>query len=218
MLKYIILYNVQNNAYNILYNVQIVYIKIIKGCEHMNNLNLVIADNLKKIREKRKLSLDKVAELTGISKSMIGQIERGESNPSITTVCKLANGLKVQVTSFIVEEQPNVVVIDKGEITPLTGDEGKYRLYPVFPFEERRNFELFYMEVEVNEFMNCEPHLPNTNEFVTVFSGELKVIVGEDEYVLKKGDSISFISDKPHSYHNIGTVLVEAHMTVHYNF
>lgn len=184
----------------------------------MNNINFVVANNLKEIREKRKLSLDKVAELTGISKSMLGQIERGESNPSITTICKLANGLKVQVTSFIVEEQPKVIVIEKGEITPLTGDEGKYRLYSIFPFEEKRNFELFYMEVEVGEFMNCKPHLPNTNEFVTIFSGELKVVVGEDEFLLKKGDSISFIADRRHCYHNVGDVLVEAHMTVHYNF
>lgn len=184
----------------------------------MDNLNYIVGKNLKKIREKRKLSLEKVSELTGISKSMLGQIERGESNPSITTVCKLANGLKVQVTSFIVEEQPSIVVVDKKKIKPLTGDEGKYRLYSVFPYEETRNFELFYMEVEIGEFMNCEPHLPDTYEFITVFSGELKVIVGEEEFLLKKGDSISFIADKIHSYHNIGAELVEAHMTVHYNF
>ena len=51
----------------------------------MDNLNLIIANNLKRIRDERKLSLDKVADLTGVSKSMLGQIERGESNPTIST-------------------------------------------------------------------------------------------------------------------------------------
>jgi len=52
----------------------------------LENLNETVAKNLKSIREEKKLSLDKVAELTGVSKSMLGQIERGESNPTITTV------------------------------------------------------------------------------------------------------------------------------------
>ena len=54
---------------------------------------------------------------------------------------------------------------------------------------------------------------------LSAFHSETKITyIGEDQYLLKKGQSISFIADKPHSYHNIGTVLVEAHMTVHYNF
>ena len=59
----------------------------------MGNINLVISMNLKHIREERKLSLDKVAKMTGVSKSMLGQIERGDSNPTIATVWKIANGL-----------------------------------------------------------------------------------------------------------------------------
>ena len=60
--------------------------------DFMENFNIVFAKNLKRIREDRKLSLDKVADLTGVSKSMLGQIERGDSNPTITTVWKIANG------------------------------------------------------------------------------------------------------------------------------
>jgi XRE family transcriptional regulator, regulator of sulfur utilization len=52
----------------------------------MEELNLIIAKNLKSLREKKKLSLERVAELTGVSKTMIGQIERGASSPTITTV------------------------------------------------------------------------------------------------------------------------------------
>lgn len=60
-------------------------------------IHLILANNLKLLREQRKLSLDKVAEMTGISKTMLGQIERGESSPSITTVWKIANGLKLSL-------------------------------------------------------------------------------------------------------------------------
>ena len=56
----------------------------------------------KTIREKEKLSLEKVAQLTGVSKTMIGQIERGESSPTLTTIWKIANGLKVSFTSLLI--------------------------------------------------------------------------------------------------------------------
>ena len=49
----------------------------------MENMQLILASNLRRIREERRLSLDKVSELTGVSKSMLGQIERGESNPTL---------------------------------------------------------------------------------------------------------------------------------------
>ncbi|MDA6151190.1 helix-turn-helix transcriptional regulator, partial [Escherichia coli] len=58
----------------------------------MEEIHLILAKNLKAFRENKKLSLEKVAELTGVSKTMIGQIERGESSPTITTIWKIANG------------------------------------------------------------------------------------------------------------------------------
>ncbi len=59
----------------------------------MNNLN--IGKQLKKIRQGRELSLDEAAVLTEVSKPMLGQIERGQSSPTITTLWKIATGLKV---------------------------------------------------------------------------------------------------------------------------
>jgi transcriptional regulator with XRE-family HTH domain len=67
----------------------------------MEEPTLVVAQNLRRMREDKKLSLDRLAELTGVSKSMLGQIERGESSPTISTIWKIANGLKVSFTSLL---------------------------------------------------------------------------------------------------------------------
>ena len=64
----------------------------------MEKLNFVISQNLKRIREDMHWSLDKLSQETGVSKSMLGQIERGESNPTVATVWKISNGLKVSGT------------------------------------------------------------------------------------------------------------------------
>ena len=77
----------------------------------MQEIHLIIAKNLKALRESKKLSLEKVAELTGVSKTMIGQIERGESAPTITTIWKIANGLKISFTALINNPQPDTKVV-----------------------------------------------------------------------------------------------------------
>ena len=60
----------------------------------MNQLDKNIAVNLKRIRKSRNMSLDMLAEKTGVSKSMLGQIERGESNPTVATIAKIVDGIR----------------------------------------------------------------------------------------------------------------------------
>ncbi|MBF0545131.1 MAG: helix-turn-helix transcriptional regulator [Candidatus Riflebacteria bacterium] len=182
----------------------------------MDNLNLVLANNLKKIRDSRKLSLDRVADLTGVSKSMLGQIERGESNPTISIVWKIANGLKISFTDLINVHQPEIVVLKKAEVEPLVDDGGKYKIYPFFPFEEGRRFEMYSVDIEIDGKLNAEAHGEGTEEFLSIFQGELTVRVDEKEYTIKKGDSIRFKADKPHGYRNSGNELAMLSMIVFY--
>ncbi len=182
----------------------------------MENLNEIVAKNLRSIREEKKLSLDKVAELTGVSKSMLGQIERGESNPTITTVWKIANGLKVSFTTLINIPQHDTVIIKQNEIEPLIEDNGKYKLYPYFPYEDGRRFEVYSVELEKGGYLSADAHPEGTQEFITVFDGELTVRINGQEYLAEKGDSIRFKADKPHVYHNSGRELIRLSMVIYY--
>ncbi len=189
----------------------------IERCDYfLENINVVLANNLKTLREQKKLSLDKVAEMTGVSKTMLGQIERRESNPSISTVWKIANGLKVSFTSLINEPQPDTVIVYKNEIQELYEDNGKYRLYPFFPFEDGRRFEMYSVEMEKGAYLSAEPHREGTQEFITVFDGELTIRINNEEYSVKNGDSIRFRADRPHVYHNSGNTITRLSMVIHY--
>lgn len=181
----------------------------------MEDLNPIIAANLKKIREERKLSLDKLSELTGISKSMLAQIEKGMSNPTITTLSKIAFGLKIQITTLITTPKANTVIMNKSEITPFEEDNGKYKLYPFFPYEDGRCFELYTLEIEQGGYLRSDPHIEDTQEFLTVFQGEITVEVDNEKYIIKNGNSIRFKSDKSHSFYNSGNNLLEAHLIVY---
>lgn len=82
-----------------------------------------------------------MAELTGVSKTMIGQIERGESTPTITTLWKIANGLKVSFSELIHSPLPEIKVVRKEDAQVLTEDDGRYRVYTTFPFDDRGNLK-----------------------------------------------------------------------------
>ncbi|MGG3123075.1 XRE family transcriptional regulator [Priestia megaterium] len=182
----------------------------------MEEINQIIAKNLKAYRESKKLSLEKVAEVTGVSKTMISQIERGESSPTITTIWKIANGLKISFTSLINNPQPDTKVITMSEVQTLVEDKGKYRLYPYFPFEDDRRFEVYSVEIEKGGFLSADSHRERTEEFLTIYDGELTVRVNDVEYTVKKGDSIRFKADRPHAYHNSGETLTRLSMVLYY--
>ena len=104
----------------------------------LENIGHIVAENLKRLREERKLSLDAVAKCSGVSKSMLGQIERGVTNPTISTLWKIANGLKISFTSLMMRPETDVEVVPRSAITPFVETDGKYRNYPVFPFDSSR--------------------------------------------------------------------------------
>lgn len=183
----------------------------------MEDLTLLVAQNLKRTRDEKKLSLDKLAELTGVSKSMLGQIERGESSPTIATVWKIANGLKVSFTTLLSAPQSDTVVIQREALQPLIEDNGKYRLYPLFPIEEGRRFEIYAIEIEKGGYLSAESHPEGTQEFLTVFSGGVTIRVNDQEYFIPEGDSIRFKADRPHIYHNSGEGLAKISLVIHYS-
>lgn len=182
----------------------------------MQEIHLVIAKNLKTLRESKKLSLEKVAELTGVSKTMIGQIERGESAPTITTIWKIANGLKISFTALINHPQPDTIVVSKSDIQVLSEDNGKYRVYPHFPFEDDKRFEVYSVEIDPGGFLRADAHMEGTEELLTIFDGELTIRVNDEAYTVKSGDSIRFKADKLHSYENSGGIVTRLSMVLYY--
>ncbi|MFM1655594.1 helix-turn-helix domain-containing protein [Brevibacillus sp. B_LB10_24] len=182
----------------------------------MDQIHLVLAENIKNLRAMKKLSLDKVAEMTGVSKTMLGQIERGESNPTINTVWKIANGLKISFTELMNRPQPDTVVVTKDDMQTLQGDHGRFRVFPYFPFEEGRRFEVYSVEIDQGGDWRADAHGPGTEEFITVFDGELTVRINDDVYTVKAGESIKFKADKPHAYHNPGDSLTRMSMVIFY--
>lgn len=164
-----------------------------------------VADNLKEIRKRKQLTLNEAARLTGVSRSMLSAIEKGETNPTIYVLWKIANGYKITFTSLIEDKKQVNQVIPADAAQPDVGEDGKYFTYLAFPFDDKRLFETYRVRIDRGGFRESEPHMPGTEEYITVFSGKLAVTAGDESFELNEGDSIHFLADVPHSYRNSGT-------------
>lgn len=182
----------------------------------MDNLNFVIAENLKKLRVKRKLSLENVAKITGVSKSMIGQIERGEVNPTVSTVWKISNGFKISFTELMSRPETEIEIVGKPEIQPLVEDNGQFRNFPMFSFDSKRRFEMFSVEIDSGSRLDAEAHPDGTQEFITVFSGEVSININNENHIVSKDHSIRFKADTSHTYENTGNELCTLCMVIYY--
>ena len=182
----------------------------------MDNLSHVISENLKKVREEKRLSLDTVAKLSGVSKSMLGQIERCEVNPTVSTMWKIANGLKISFSQLINYAETTVELIDINSLEPLLEDEGRVKIYPTFPFDSTRRFEIYSVEFQENGYLSTEPHLQGTQEYLTVFHGEVTVTLGQKSFIVDEGKAIRFKADEQHGYKNTGGSPCLLNMVIYY--
>lgn len=182
----------------------------------MDNLVFVIGNNLYKIRKERGLSLDQVASLTGVSKSMLSQIEKGQKTPTVTVLWKIANGLKVSISALMKIYHSNVQIISCDQSELLTEDGGKYRTGSFLPFDEDTKFEILKMELEPECVHRSNPHAKGVKEYVFVSSGYLEIEIEDAVYKVSRGEAIVFPGDVYHTYTNSCNELVSTFILIYY--
>lgn len=168
----------------------------------MTNLTEIIGNNLAQLRHQKKLSLEKLAELSGVSKAMLGQIERAESNPTVNTLWKIASGLHVPFHKLMATNKAPAEVVRFSEIESISDADG-LTIFPQFTFDQENFFEIFLINLLPNCSHVSDPHDVNSEEYILILDGSLEIQVGEQLYQLTTGDGIHFQSDQPHMYRNL---------------
>jgi len=162
------------------------------------------------------LSLDQLSELTGVSKSMLRQIETGKSSPTIATIWKIANGLRVSFTALLRKPAVQAEVKSFRGEKPLTAESEHYRLFPLLPFEPRQSFEMYYVEIDPGTVFSGEPHKGNVYEYVFVINGKLQISVDGKDFTINQSEFLQFQANYPHQYKCIGKKMASAIMQISY--
>lgn len=167
----------------------------------MIEIQKVIAKNFAALRKQRGLSLDKVSELTGVSKAMLAQIEKAKSNPSVSTLWKIANGLNVSFSTFMKEtDNPQIEKVQIDQSMPIIDHNGQYLVYPVFPYHPEKKFEVFTVTLKPGHSHYSNQHIGE--EFILIQKGRLNLELHGEKHVLAESEAIRFQSNTDHVYRN----------------
>jgi transcriptional regulator with XRE-family HTH domain len=175
---------------------------------------------LRSIRHDLGWSLDQTAERTGVSKAMLGQIERGESTPTVATLWKIATGLRVPMTALLEEDRDEgdmLLFRDANSLRVRPSQEGMQRAL-LFPYEARFGFELYELIFAPDFQSISDPHDIGVVEHVTVLSGEVELLVEEEWRRLTVGQSLRFAADRRHGYRNRTRSEAVVMDIIHYRF
>ncbi|MGN8197781.1 helix-turn-helix domain-containing protein [Salinisphaera sp. RV14] len=176
-----------------------------------------IGSRLRELRRRSGLSLDGAAARTGISKAMLGQIERAESSPTIATLWKIATGLDVSL-SFFLSSTPDAGTDRHHRPSPdgWHEDSAGMRTRALLPYDAALGFEMFEVEFSAGASSVSSPHTAGTIEDVVMLDGGLEVEVDGQKHELAAGDVLQFAADRLHRYHNPGAGPARAHDLIHY--
>lgn len=184
----------------------------------MQNMAHHLAQTLKSLRQDRQWSLSQAAELTGVSKAMLGQIERGESSPTVATLWKIATGFNVPFSTFLEAEQSRqpLLLHRQGTLPVYDQANADMRVTPLFPFDPQLGFDIFRIELAAGAYSESSAHEAGVIEHVIVLEGELELYAEGVWHSLKTGEAVRFQADQPHSYRNSSSNAVVLHDLIHY--
>lgn len=163
----------------------------------------VVGGNLRRLRVHRGLSLEKLAQKSGVSRAMLGQIELGQSAPTINVLWKIARTLDVTFATLIqAREAGGPTVLKKAQAKVLTSQGGHFSSRALFPFDGPRRAELYELRLAPHAEEAADAHAAGTLENLVVSEGELDLLVGKEAHHLETGDAIVFEADVAHTYSN----------------
>ncbi|HWT94704.1 MAG TPA: XRE family transcriptional regulator [Solirubrobacteraceae bacterium] len=175
-----------------------------------------VARNVRAARAAAGLSLDALAARAEVSKGALVALEGARGNPNLTTLVRLADALGRSVSSLMEDarEEP-VTVVDAADVAPLwTGPEGgTARLLLTNP--RPAPVEVWRWLLHPGERHESAAHPAGTTETLTVVRGQLRLVVGGAEHVLRAGTTTVFAADTGHAYAGVGRGPCELIMIVH---
>jgi transcriptional regulator with XRE-family HTH domain len=159
---------------------------------------------LKRLRSERGLSLRDVAAASGVSASLLSQLERDLANPSISTLQRIAGSLHVSIFALLPEDgRPAATVVRPDDRRKLAIQDGQLR-YELLSPDTNRQMEVWMGRLEPGAEMGSETSSHASEEFILVLRGRMQIMLGGEVHLLEGGASIQYDGNIPHRITNAG--------------
>ncbi len=175
-----------------------------------------LGGTLQAARKQRRLTLDQLASRSGISKSMLSQIERGKVNPTFVVLWNLTQSLGIDLSELLgtskdQDQNDGRVTHIKAYSTPtIKSADGKCQLRILGPTRTVLPVEWYEISFEPESELNSQAHAKDTHEHLTVLSGQLRVHLPEQIVDLMQGETLRYPSDQAHRIENAAKAPAQA--------
>jgi transcriptional regulator with XRE-family HTH domain len=186
------------------------------GDSQESELSPSLGKTIQRLRKAYNMSLGELSEQSGVAKSIISQIERNETNPTISTVYRLSRALDTTIGEVLKDDSAaNFVEFQpKSGIPILESQDGLCRLAIAGPLNLVEQIQWYDFQARPGGVLESDPHPPGTVEHLYLLRGELEVWCDGEERSLKTGESIRFRGDRPHRLTNRGIDYAHATMVL----
>lgn len=169
--------------------------------ENADDILTRLPARLKETRRAQGLSLEAVANLSGVSRSMVSQIERGESSPTIATLWNLTRALQVDFAGLLDggAEKDQMILLRAADVPCIDNMGQGCRIRILSPPEDAGQHEIYDLRFERGGALNSQPHARGALEQLTVIDGRLQVASGSAVNQLGVGDTARYAADVPHA-------------------
>lgn len=166
-----------------------------------------LGKTIRRLRSAYNYSLGDLSEQSGVAKSIISQIEKNETNPTLGTLYKLARALNAPIEEMLRGDDAPALIEKLGPSgTPLlVSDDGRCRLRIVGWIRTVELVQVYHFEAEAGGVLDSDAHPSGSVENLTVLSGTLTVTVGEETFQVATGETARYRADRPHRIVNVGT-------------
>lgn len=173
-----------------------------------------LGKTVQRLRKAYNLSLSELSEQSGVAKSIISQIERNETNPTLATIWRLAQALDVSIERVLqaAEDEPFVDKTSKGDTPILTSDDGKCRLSIIGWIKTVEWLQWYEFSADPGGALESDPHQRGSIECLSVREGELEVEVAGVIEKAKAGETLRYRCDRPHVIRNTSSKPAQATM------
>ena len=173
-----------------------------------------LGKTIQRLRKAYNLSLGALSEQSGVAKSIISQIERNETNPTLATVWRLSQALDTTIDQVLaLEEHSNIIEKSTVSAIPvLTSEDGLCTLAIIGWLNTVDWVQWYDFRAQVGGVLESEPHPKGSVENLSVLEGELEVWVDGDARTIKQGETLRYRGDLPHRITNTGTEPAHATM------
>jgi XRE family transcriptional regulator, regulator of sulfur utilization len=165
-----------------------------------------LGKTIQRLRKAYNLSLGELSEQSGVAKSIISQIERNETNPTLSTVIRLSRALDTTIDEVLRGDSGSQFIEHqtRSGVPILESEDGLCRLAIVGPLNLVDHFQWYDFHAKPHGVLESEPHPQGTVEHLYIVTGEIAVSAGAETKTGKSGEAIRFRADVPHKIVNSG--------------